>query len=131
MLVGTGELVEQCRLATVLITCQRKPDRLILGYRIPELMLFPVIRIAKLSHTRMFCCDPVPLPVLCVRMCCGLCRFHLNLICFCQTQRQFVATQFNLDGISHRCHLAQGHDRARGQPHIKQMMAKCPFSVDL
>ena len=122
MLVGAGQLVEQGRFAAVLVARQSKGQRLAFGDSVPRFVLVVAGRIVKFPAARM---GYRRMPLL--RGGCtvaGVNAFNRDLTGVIQAQRQFIPTQFQLDGVPHRRHLPQGDLGARRQPHIQQVAAQ-------
>ena len=122
MLVGTGELVEQGSFAAVLVSGQRKGQWLALGDGVPLFMVMIAGRVVQFAAAgvrrgRMAVLDRGGAV-------CFVNAFYLNLAGVIQPQGQFIAAQFQFNGVSHRGNFAQRHLGAGRQPHIQQMAAQ-------
>ena len=117
MLVGAGELVEQGRLAAVLVARQRKGQGLALWQGM--LALFGVVASA-FAQARMLHHLVIP-PGGCSGGR-GRCRGDLDLCCVVQAQGQFIAVDLQLHGVAHGCKLHQRDLLAGDQPHVQKML---------
>ena len=117
MLVGAGELVEQGRLAAVLVARQRKGQGLAL--RQGMLALFGVVASA-FAQTRML--HHLVLPPGGCSGGRGRGRGDLDLRCVVQTQGQFIAVDLQLHGVAHGRKLHQRDLFAGDQPHVQKML---------
>ena len=122
MLVGAGQLVEQRRLAAVLVARKGKGQRLAFRDRLAGFVVMVAGRVVQFAaagvrHRRM---------ALFFRFC-AVARVdipYIDLPGIVQAQRQLIAAQFQFDRVAHRRDLAQRDLGARGQPHIQQMAAQ-------
>ena len=89
MLVRTGQLVEQCRLPTVLITCQGKSQHFSL--RQGMLICFDMIFAALTQARMLYILLHVFLMIGRIYIIWLSCILYLYLLCICQTKRQFVS----------------------------------------
>ena len=136
MLVGTGELIEQCRLAAVLVSRQSKGQGFPFRQRVCR---FRVMVSAALTQAGML--DLVVSAIgefifqyrnfrifMSYIPCIGI---HEDLFRIRQAQSQFISMDVQLHGISQRCKLFQRDDGTGDQPHIQKMLTERSLSSDL
>ena len=122
VLVGTRQLVEQRRLAAVLVAGQRKGQRRALGQGRARLARVVAGRFAKLAHAGV---GHRGVARLAAGGAVGVVHVvHRDLGRVVQAQRQLIAAQLHLHGVAHRGHLAQRHLGAGGQAHVQQVVAQ-------
>ena len=125
MLVGSRQLIKQCRLSTILISHQRickcflRRQRFFASFY----MVFSFF-----TKSRMFritnCRKSLMFPGSCINL------LNLYLIRICQTQSQFITMNLQFHGISHRCKFNNGHLCPRNYTHIQKMLAKRSLSTN-
>ena len=122
MLFGTGQLVKQCRLSTILIS--HKSKRQCLPFR-QRSLLFPVMKLSAFPVSRMqfllffyFFSDILWFVFF----------TDFNVFCIFQANRQLVAMKPQLNWVSHRCILYNRHFCALYQSHIQKMLAQSALS---
>ena len=117
VLVGAGELVEQGGLAAVLVARQREHQGRVLRQGRALFLAVAGVgdgRDGRLGGGGRFA---------------RLARFSdLNVLRVLQPQGQFIAPQFQFDGVPHGGGLAQGHPGARRQAHVQKMTAQRTFA---
>ena len=126
MLVGPGELVEQRRLAAVLVAGERERDRRAVGQR-------------RLGRLVMEACAALAQAGVAERrrraarlaLLAGVAHVgHLDPGGVVQAQRQLVAMYAHFDRIAHRGVLDHGHVRLGDQAHIQKMLAQRSVAAD-
>ena len=128
VLVGAGQLVEQRRLAAVLVARQGKFQRLPLG---DDRAVFAVVvagRLAQFAHAGV---GDRGVAALIAGGAVGFVNVvYLDFGGIRQAQRQLVSAQLQLNGVTHGGNLAQGHLGTRRKPHIQQVMAQLALAAD-
>ena len=128
VLVGSGQLVKKRRLAAVLVAGQREPERLAFGNFGPVLAVMVAGGLAQLAHAGMGHRGVALLTAGgAVRLVDVL---HFDFRRVVQPQRQLIAAQLDLDGVTHRRDLAQGDLGAGGQAHVQQVVAQLALAAD-
>ena len=125
MLVGTGQLVEQGGLAAVLISCQSEGNGLSCRKGIFARLhmvdaAFSQARVVGfLGASGMFLCCLFSMYVFDF--------FDLDLFGIGKPQRQLIAVDSELHGISHGCQLHQFDFCAGNHAHIQKMLPQASF----
>ena len=128
VLVGAGQLVKKRRLAAVLVAGQREPERLAFWNFGPALAVMVAGGLAQLAHAGVGHRGVALLTAGgAVRLVDVL---HFDFRRVVQPQRQLIAAQLDLDGVAHRCDLAQGDLGAGGQAHVQQVVAQLTLAAD-
>ena len=134
MLIGTGQLVKQCRLTTILIACQCKCQRCSIRKRMLSLLL---MIFAAFTKTGMIRKAPALLQSSIFSRLrgfmfgsCLLNFFNLYLLSICQSQRQLIAVKPQFHWVSHRCILHKCYFHARNHAHIQKMLTQGTASAD-
>ena len=124
MLVGAGELIEQGRLAAVLVSGQCKGESRAVRQGVLSLfdMIFSALAKAGVIHH--------PVVYGSTRRQALLYRNDSDLGSVVQPERQLIAMDAQLHGVAHGCQLHQRDLRARGQPHIQKMLAQCAAAAN-
>ena len=121
-------MVEQRRLAAVLVARQGKLQRLPLG---DDRAVFAVVvagRLAQLAHTGV---GHGGVASLITGGAVGFVHiFHFDFGGVRQAQGKLIPAQFQFDGVAHGGNLAQGHLGARRKTHIQQVMAQFALAAD-
>ena len=123
VLVRARQLVEERRLAAVLVADERERNRRILGNLRRTVVMVIAWRAVKLADARMRDGKMI-VRLRHVRRFFVVQPFHLQQPRFLEAQRQLIPAHFHLDGIAHRRALHDLDVRARRQAHVEQVMTE-------
>ncbi|MEI3143854.1 MAG: hypothetical protein V8S69_00885 [Dakarella massiliensis] len=130
VLVRPRQLVEQRRLAAVLVSRQRESQ---FSLDWTEVRLRVIDQAFFLTEARV---RELKLPLLLIK------RFHMlwlplaadvadtDLPCILESQREFIAMQPHFDGVSHRRVFHERHPDTRNEPHIEKVLPQLPLPAD-
>ena len=126
MLIRTGQLIEQCCLAAVLVAHQRKRQQRSFRQRVAASLRMELSFLTKagmcgfLSPAGRFGHN------VSGRF---LSPFHINLLGIRKAQCQFIAMNAKLHGISHGSQFDQCHKSTGDYTHIQKMLPQRPFAA--
>ena len=127
VLVRPGQLIEQCRLAAVLVPGQRKGQGSVSRKRmLPSLHMV----LASLSESRVLISALLFPPSLClvIRGYRAIHRYQIDLLCIRKPDCQLIPVNLHLHRIAHRRVLHQRDLCIRNQSHIQKMLPKRTFT---
>ena len=128
MLVGTGQLIKQCRLSTVLIACKSKRKQFSFWDHIPPLLHMIDSHLTKSRMQRWFILLSIVRYIVLFPLCVG--NLHdLDFLRFRYTKGQFVAPDTKFNWIAHRCGFHICDLCSRNNSHIQEMLTKCTLSA--
>ena len=127
VLICAGQLIEQCRLAAVLIAHKCEGENRSLRQRLSISLV--MVETAVLAESRMV----RRLNLLHPDMLVGSLRdpSHPDLSGVVQPQRQLIAVNLQLHRISHRRKFHDCRLRSRNHTHVQKMLTERPLASDL
>ena len=125
VLIGAGELVEERRLAAVLVAYEREGEHRVVRERIAAALR---VELALLAEAGVLLAVLHRLPDVIGRL--FFAGLDLDPVRIRKTQREHIAVQAQLHRVSHRGELLHRDLRAGEHAHIQKMLAQRAFTAD-
>ena len=135
VLIGAGELVEERRLAAVLLAGQGERQDRILRERVFVLLGVELSFFAEARMGVVFVQGQIVSEILVQRLCRRLflhkILVHADLDRLRKPERQGVSVDLDLHRIAHRRHLDEPHFGPGDEAHVQEMLPEGPLSADV
>ncbi len=134
MLIGSGQLIKECRLAAVLVACQRKGQHPVIRKRMLIRLHMILSAFSKSGMIRIMACvrlhfgTALPRFLRCPAP--HRCAVNLNMLCVIQAKRQFIVMNSEFNRIPHRSILYQRYGSSGNDAHVQKMLTKLTASPD-
>ena len=126
MLIRTGQLIEQCCLAAVLVAHQRKCQQRSFRQRVSASLWMELSFLTKAGMSSFLSPAGRFGHSVSGRF---LSSFHIDLLGICKAQCQLIAMNAKLHGISHGSQFDQCHKSTGDYTHIQKMLPQRPFAA--